>query len=229
MPQNAATDAYGELNDAAKEAAALTPTAQAIPVAAEMAIPARGMQIVAAQSTWSTGLFGCLQDCCSSTAAVACCPQITTGQLWERHRGPKRVCLKVAAALFALNALNLIIAVANEGPTLQAIEEASPIGDTSLYNPRYQAAVGGFSSLALVGDMISFLELVTFVFLIATVRSAVRERDGIREEQCFGCEDCCCALWCNACVTCQMLRHDGLRGDNYALCSPTGHATPTAV
>jgi Cys-rich protein (TIGR01571 family) len=72
-------------------------------------------------------------------------------------------------------------------------------------------------------------ELIEFIFwlyiLLATcrVRRNVREQYEIPEDVCAGCEDCCCAFWCQCCTTMQMMRHTA-DYDNYpaVCCTETG-------
>jgi Cys-rich protein (TIGR01571 family) len=39
------------------------------------------------------------------------------------------------------------------------------------------------------------------------LRAYVRERYGIPEQRCVGCEDCCLSFWCLWCTVCQISRH----------------------
>lgn len=71
--------------------------------------------------------------------------------------------------------------------------------------------------------------------LIATCRTrqVVRNHYDIPEENCKGCEDCCCAFWCSCCTVTQMMRHTA-DYEQYpaACCTETGlpsHAPQTIV
>ena len=71
---------------------------------------------------------------------------------------------------------------------------------------------------------ILILAYVVFkVTLICKTRRHIRERYNIPEQQCHGCEDCCCSYWCSCCTIAQMARHTGdyetYRGQ---CCSETG-------
>eukprot|EP01083_Nonionella_stella_P079463 218079_1 len=59
--------------------------------------------------------------------------------------------------------------------------------------------------------------------LICKTRKYIREQYGIPEQQCHGCEDCCCSWWCSCCTLSQMARHTG-DYDAYAgvCCNETG-------
>ena len=56
------------------------------------------------------------------------------------------------------------------------------------------------------------------------MRLAIRKRDAIPEKNCAGCEDFCCAFFCNSCTQCMILRHE-CKG-NYSITSPTGVVNP---
>ena len=94
-----------ELNDAAKAAAAAGAAPAVVPVVAIAAVPqiaqaievqAVPIQALEVQATkpgrWRSDLCGCCEDCCSC-CAVFWCFGIPVGQLWERLKGPKGVCL----------------------------------------------------------------------------------------------------------------------------------------
>ncbi|KAL7556625.1 hypothetical protein ACA910_014158 [Epithemia clementina (nom. ined.)] len=76
--------------------------------------------------------------------------------------------------------------------------------------------------------------LVTFwsVYSLCRTRETVRARYQIPEENCTGCEDLCCSLWCSCCAAAQLLRHTG-EYETYpgVCCSSTGHpeGTPKTV
>jgi Cys-rich protein (TIGR01571 family) len=64
--------------------------------------------------------------------------------------------------------------------------------------------------------------LFVLVMLIRT-RSHIRAKYQIPEENCKGCEDCCCAFWCGACTVCQMARHTADYSQyNASCCTETG-------
>ena len=81
---------------------------------------------------------------------------------------------------------------------------------------------GYFRANVLIRVLI--LAYVVFkVTLICKTRRHIRETYSIPEQQCHGCEDCCCSYWCSCCTIAQMARHTGdyetYRGD---CCSETG-------
>ena len=49
-------------------------------------------------------------------------------------------------------------------------------------------------------------------------RRYIRQKYGIPERRCRGCEDCCCVFWCTPCSLCQMARHTGNYRDYPSTC-----------
>mmetsp|Transcript_13155 Transcript_13155/g.23847 ORF Transcript_13155/g.23847 Transcript_13155/m.23847 type:complete len:126 (+) Transcript_13155:102-479(+) len=72
-------------------------------------------------------------------------------------------------------------------------------------------------------DVLSIFIGVFVIVLVTKTRKQIRSRYGIPEQQCVGCEDCCCSFWCNCCAVAQMARHTA-DYDTYAglCCSETG-------
>ena len=64
---------------------------------------------------------------------------------------------------------------------------------------------------------------ILFLVLLCKTRRHIREKYQIPEQQCHGCEDCCCTYWCSCCTVAQMARHTGDYKEHGArLCSETG-------
>ena len=61
-------------------------------------------------------------------------------------------------------------------------------------------------------------------FMTCQVRGAIRKRDQIPGSCCGGggCEDCCYSWFCSCCTQAQIMRHVGMKADNYNLCAPGG-------
>ena len=80
---------------------------------------------------------------------------------------------------------------------------------------------GGFVILflSLLGMAIS----IFFFIITCKTRRHIREKYQIPEQQCHGCEDCCCTYWCSCCTVAQMARHTGDYANHGARwCSETG-------
>jgi Cys-rich protein (TIGR01571 family) len=56
-------------------------------------------------------------------------------------------------------------------------------------------------------QIIAVLAWIWSVWALTKTRAHVRSRDQIPEGQCHGCEDLCCALFCNCCTIAQLSRH----------------------
>ena len=61
------------------------------------------------------------------------------------------------------------------------------------------------------------------IYIVLKTRQYIRQRSGIPETSCQGCEDCCCATFCQCCAVMQMARHTA-EYETYAgqCCSETG-------
>ena len=91
------------------------------------------------------------------------------------------------------------------------------------YYPPGTQAVQAFTGILSIAFF-----LLTCV-LTCQLRAMVRQRDQIKPSTCGGgfgpgFDDCCCACCCMCCVQAQMLRHEGMSGANYQVCSATGTA-----
>jgi len=83
--------------------------------------------------------------------------------------------------------------------------------------------IDSFYALVNWHRSLSFFFGIFIITLVAKLRNRIRSKYGIPEEQCAGCEDCCCSFWCNCCTVAQMARHTA-DYDTYAglCCSETG-------
>jgi Cys-rich protein (TIGR01571 family) len=110
------------------------------------------------------------------------------------------------------------------------------------YSPYFAALILAPTAGSSGGTFIAILKLlripVTIAFvifvLVATckTRARVRRAYSIPETSCHGCEDCCCATWCNCCTVTQMARHTADYGVYGAsCCSKTGlsEGTPPTI
>jgi Cys-rich protein (TIGR01571 family) len=70
---------------------------------------------------------------------------------------------------------------------------------------------------------VEFAFFLYMLIVLIRTRAYVRQRYNIPEQNCAGCEDCCCAFWAPCCTTLQIARHTA-DYDKYtaACCSETG-------
>jgi hypothetical protein len=59
----------------------------------------------------------------------------------------------------------------------------------------------------LLNQVASLVLTVWNIWALTKTRAHVRAKDQIPEEQCYGCEDLCCALFCSCCTVAQLYRH----------------------
>jgi len=105
--------------------------------------------------------------------------------------------------------------------TISIITNALLLGEST-----YEEAQRDHQMIALLTGItytINIAYAIFLMYLIAITRYRIRSRYGIPEQNCRGCEDCCCAFWCHCCAVSQMARHTA-DYDNYAAkcCSETG-------
>ena len=79
-----------------------------------------------------------------------------------------------------------------------------------------------FTNATVLGVM-SFLFALFLLYLTYITRLFIRQRYGIPESCCVGCEDVCVTIFCQCCTISQMARHT-VDYDTYraSLCSTTG-------
>lgn len=79
-------------------------------------------------------------------------------------------------------------------------------------------------------NLVVLVYTVFWVYLLVTVRKAVRERDNIREERCVGCEDLVCAVFCGCCTVSQLARQTAdYELDEGHFFTPTGLPAPPPI
>ena len=66
------------------------------------------------------------------------------------------------------------------------------------------------------------------VYSLCRTRQSVREQYSIPEQQCVGCEDCCCSVFCTCCTLAQMARHTGEYETYSGVCCSTTGLPPDA-
>jgi len=213
-----------------------------IPVAEGVAVPVRQdtplVPSSAGAGDWRTGLCGCCEDC-DICCSVICCHPITLGQIYERtvqkaliQKLPLLSCMSIALLIWALDIGQQMISNAAHS---SAIDQLAPLinygmahlagMNTTIPEPDVDLAHSG--SLAMFGEVLGFLSFALVFYVVYTVRSAIRRREGIKPKCCTEipqCEDVMCAWCCNPCTQCMILRHEkkGCVGNNkYSICSQT--------
>jgi len=183
---------------------------------------------------WRDGICNFTANgCCHPMCCLACwCTPLALGQVMTRmrlsHSGktdlrearPYWSAFKVIALVFVIYlAIDQTITI-----LINPYAEAQFDPNTGAYVPRdtFPAWV-----LVLVGIR-TFVKFVFFAYmLLLTIRtrSFIRNRYGIQENCCRGCEDCCCAFWLPCCTITQMARHTAdYETYNAACCTETGLA-----
>ena len=122
-----------------------------------------------------------------------------------------RICLSIALVYFAIDyglsyhaVSPLFVFNGNEDGYRERSEPASDLGP-------------------VLHSWLGFIVAAFSVFLLTKTRKHIRGKYGIPEKRCAGCEDFCCALWCQCCTAAQLARHTA-DYDTYAglCCSETG-------
>jgi Cys-rich protein (TIGR01571 family) len=169
---------------------------------------------------WKDDLIACCGlGCCHPTLWMAwCCPMILLGQIMTRLKltwtaQPDGSRAQTASTFRILCCLWMLWLGLRFLPNYMTIEFLDENGDLD--------AKGGVLFL-IFSSLVMALSILFFV-LVCKTRRHIREKYQIPEQQCHGCEDCCCTYWCSCCTIAQMARHTG----DYAAygsrcCSETG-------
>jgi len=70
----------------------------------------------------------------------------------------------------------------------------------------FQAIIDNMPDPNPVAQFLSAVYFLYMLYVITKVRKLIRQRDGIPEKNCVGCEDVACALCCGCCTVSQMAR-----------------------
>ena len=182
---------------------------------------------------WKDGLCACCSLGCIHPVIwnAYCCPLILVGQIMVRLRltflgneipynnSSSAIMNSQAGATFKILAgitiLRLVIT------NIISITANAFAGEDDTYEEAHDNQI--VALLTGITYTINIAWLILLVYLIAITRYRIRSRYGIPEQDCRGCEDCCCACWCSCCTVSQMARHTA-DYDSYAAkcCSETG-------
>ena len=167
-----------------------------------------------------------LCDCCNdgkTCLAVWCCSPITTAQLWQYTFGQPGSCLVISVILFALVGVGQILNFQIQNAILETCG-LSPAMDDPGYYTFSLCAQQVEPALSQIASYTSAVLFAAVFFMTCQVRGAIRKRDQIPGSGCGGggCEDCCYSWFCSCCTQAQIMRHVGMKADNYNLCAPGG-------
>uniref|UniRef100_A0A7S1GQQ2 PLAC8 family protein n=1 Tax=Cyclophora tenuis TaxID=216820 RepID=A0A7S1GQQ2_CYCTE len=165
---------------------------------------------------WKDGLFNCLSlGICHPHFCLGCwCRPLALAQVMTRMRltwtgepgnvsAVSKTFRNVVVLFVAFIALDNFLSVMVSTQPLEFTENVSEDGTV-----HEQLVMSPTASLFYA--LRSGLETCFFLYLLLATcrtRQAVRTHYNIPEQNCQGCEDFCCALWCSACSVCQMMRH----------------------
>lgn len=175
---------------------------------------------------WRDGLFNCfgVGICHPSLCLTYWCRPLALAQIMTRmqlnfcgeQKGPA-----AASNTFKYMLVLWLVYFGTEqvlGALVMSYTPQEPNDDsvTIEYSTTYWALYGVLRAL-------QFMFGIYMLVIIIRTRSLVREKYSIPEENCVGCEDCCCGVFCNCCVVAQMARHTA-DYDTYpaACCTNTG-------
>ena len=186
----------------------------------------QGTPVGQADMTVPRGFTSGLCDCCNdgkTCLAVWCCSPITTAQLWQYTFGQPGSCLVISVILFALVGVGQILNFQIQNAILKTCG-LSPAMDDPGYYTFSLCAQQVEPALSQIASYTSAVLFAAVFFFTCQVRGAIRKRDQIPGSCCGGggCEDCCYSWFCSCCTQAQIMRHVGMKADNYNLCAPGG-------
>jgi len=151
---------------------------------------------------WKDDLFDCFQHgiCHPSLINACCCPLLLIGQVMTRLK--LNWCGNPVSSKAWMNTFTIMIFITVAYIILNAIGRNDVIEEDG--NIRLENDEGQDSGYL---DIVSSIFGAFVLFVTYNVRKHIRAKYQIPEQNCIGCEDFCCALWCGACVTSQMARH----------------------
>lgn len=182
---------------------------------------------------WRDGLFDCLSlgICHSQCWLTFCCRPIALGQVMTRMKldwsaTPLNGRQAVLSA-FKVMVLTFVV--------YMAIDTTFDVVLFPYFTGEYDEATGEFvipqniptwaTSLDMIQQFFSLIYAIFILVILMRTRAHIREKYQIPEENCQGCEDCCCSIFCSACTICQMARHTAdysQQGYSASCCSETG-------
>ena len=128
---------------------------------------------------------------------------------------------KVVVIFVVTLALNLIFNF------LAIISIGAPASYDANGNPVYDVT-GPYLFFHFLNKILSLGLFVYLLIVVMNTRNYIRRKYAIPERDCNGCEDFCCALWCQCCTITQIARHTA-DYDTYAAACCTENGLPPHV
>mmetsp|Transcript_25016 Transcript_25016/g.30764 ORF Transcript_25016/g.30764 Transcript_25016/m.30764 type:complete len:262 (+) Transcript_25016:132-917(+) len=166
-----------------------------------------GARVVVPTGKWKDGIFGCLNVgvCHPHLCCALICTQVAMAQVmkrmkltWTGEPGEDHSTANTFKIVMTIVVAYCIYSV--------ALDLVSP----SLLNPdAFDDDMESSPEIALAKIIGSLLFTFYSIYSLCRTRQSVREKFHIPEENCCGCEDLCCSLFCSCCTAAQMARHTG--------------------
>lgn len=168
---------------------------------------------------WKDGLCDCFRFGVIHPALwnACCCPLVLTGQVMHRLKltwlGSEGSIAQTTATFRILLMITIIY------KTVDQILKWLPFA----FLDEYRQPTGTYYAVAYSRPVLMIVFAIFTMILVYRTRKHIREKYSIPEQNCKGCEDCCCAYFCTCCTVAQMARHTA-DYETYAglCCSETG-------
>ena len=166
------------------------------------------------KGAWKDDCCSCCNDCCICWS-VLCCGCFTISQLLSRLMKTAQFFIIFVAGYLLLECLNGAFVSWSQHELNWATRPYNP------YDPEPQTLTlsGDYYVANMLSGLTGFALFVITCGTLCNIRTMIKNRDNIDENDCCTCcMSCCCSL----CSACQIFRHEGVDGSNYSLCAPFG-------
>ena len=171
---------------------------------------------------WTPQLFSCLKDtrlCCP----VSWCQCIAAGQLYQRIFGFG--CLSISVIFWGF-VVSTVLFVTTSTISLDAYFNLDALTIDNPFTTDEYLFMGIL--FGVLAPICAIGSIVSGTVILCQVRRHIRTRDKIQVNLGVA-DDCCIPFWCGPCAMVQMLRHEGVTGSSYSLCSPTAGSAPSTT
>lgn len=183
----------------------------------------------ATRGEWKDGLCDCCKYsiCHPSFLNACCCPLILMAQVLTRLRmnwlgdaAPESQWKQTFRRVVILVVLYIIIYSVTGSSVKVTTSSNGVVSATPEYNWLYT-----------IHQLIGLAYFLYTLIVLCKTRRAVREKYDIpASKTCGGCEDCCCAFWCQCCTVAQLARQTADYDQRSGVCcSDTGLPADTPV